>query len=315
MKFWEKAKDKLLSRHTLMLMIVVKSEGSSPGKAGFKMMASDDGEIWGSIGGGNMEYRLTEQCRRLLKNGNKLPFIQKQDHHPDAGKDNSGMICSGVQWVAFYTIGQNDMQLVEQFIQIEDSKSDQVISYTEKGISISAPETETVYPLTKIDDNRWNFAEQPGLKNLLCIFGAGHVSLALSKLAKETGFDVWVFDNRNHINTFDENVYADKKEVIDYGAASKCVNEGNHVYVAIMTFAHKSDTLVLKQMINKKLKYLGMMGSDLKVRSVFDTLEAEGYTKETLSVIDAPIGIPINSITPSEIAVSIMAKMIAVKNS
>ncbi len=314
MSFWKKVKKKIEQHQTLMLMVVVKIEGSSPGKPGFKMVVAGDGEIWGSIGGGNMEFRLTEQCRRILKQDNPSPFLQKQDHHPDAGKDNSGMICSGVQWIAFYPLNRQDLPLIENIIQIENDRLTEAVSYTRKGIAVTKAGLNITYPVSEIWDNDWNYSEQPGLRNTLYIFGAGHVSLALSKLAKEIGFDVMVFDNRKNINTFDENIYADQKKIIDYSESAQYIPDGNNIYVAIMTFAHKSDTVVLKQLLNKKVKYLGMMGSELKVESVFETLQNEGISKELLSRIDSPIGLPINSITPAEIAVSIIAKIIAVKN-
>ena len=315
MIFWENCIKKLKASYNLVLMIVIKSEGSSPGKPGFKMAVSGDGDIWGSIGGGNMEFRLVQQCRRMLENNDTEIKILKQDHHPDSKEDNSGMICSGIQWIAFYPIGNHSVNLIKEIITILEDKREDVVVFTEKGIHISKQNADTAYPTSMVTDGRWEYASQSGLKNRLLIFGAGHVSLALSKMAKELDFEVEVFDNRKDINTFEQNRYADKKSVIDYSQAGDFIEEGNHIYVVIMTFAHKSDTTVLKQAIRKKIKYLGMMGSDMKVARVFEELKQAGYTEEELLKADAPIGLPINSITPAEIAVSIMAKIIQVKNS
>ena len=315
MNFWEKAEEKLQTGVRLILMIVIKSEGSSPGKPGFSMMVADDGEIWGSIGGGAMEYRLTEKCRRLFNEEVMAPFIQKQDHHPDSTEDNSGMICSGIQWIAFYPLYNSSLNLIKNIVTIQDNKTEKVVSFTEKGIKIIKPDSNIAYPISSVTNDSWEYSTQPGLKNRLYIFGAGHVSLALSKMAKDLDFQVEVFDNRKTINTFDDNKYADKKTVINYANAGNYVKEGNHIFVVIMTFAHKSDTIVLKQVIKKKLRYLGMMGSEMKVESVFGMLKQEGYEEKDITRVDAPIGLPINSITPAEIAVSIMAKIIQVMNS
>jgi xanthine dehydrogenase accessory factor len=81
-----------------------------------------------------------------------------------------------------------------------------------------------------------------------------------------------------------------------------------------MTFGHKSDMTVLKQLLGKNIKYLGMMGSDKKVAKIFETLKSEGYPDEMLGNVHAPIGIKINSQTPVEIAISIAAEIIQVKN-
>jgi len=315
MTFWKNTVTKLNLQLSVVLMIVVKSEGSSPGKPGFKMTVSEDGDLRGSIGGGNMEYRLAEQCRRMLENKETNIRIKKQDHHPDSKEGNSGMICSGVQWIAFYPLTPDKLTLAQQLVAIEENRQDDVVTYTEKGILLSKLGNDYELPIPVVEGHRWQFMEQPGLKSKLYIFGAGHVSLALSKMALETGFDVVVFDNRKGINTFDANHYVVKKSVINYFEAGRFVEEGNHIYIVIMTFAHQTDMGVLKQMITKRVRYLGMMGSELKVASIFEALQEEGVTKADLSKVDAPIGLPINSITPPEIAVSILAKIIQVKNS
>lgn len=314
MNFWESISRKLISKQPVILMIVVKSVGSSPGKPGFKMAVAGDGEIWGSIGGGNMEYRLAEQCRRMLgENDNKISIL-KQDHHPDAKQGNSGMICSGIQWIAFYPLIADNSNLIKNIITIGNKRLKDYVTYSDSGIKISK---HGIYPKNSdifVEEDKWLFSEQPGLKNRLYIFGAGHVSLALSKLASDIDFDVVVYDNRKNINTFNDNTYVYSKKIINYSEASKFIEEGSHIYVVIMTFAHQSDKNILKQLIQKQVKYLGMMGSKLKVESIFNSLKDEGVTKTGLTKVDAPVGLPINSITPAEIAVSILAKIIEVKN-
>jgi len=81
-----------------------------------------------------------------------------------------------------------------------------------------------------------------------------------------------------------------------------------------MTFGHKSDEVVLQQFLNKNIRYLGMMGSQKKVDSIFKNLETERFSREVLQKVHAPIGLEINSQTPDEIAISVVAEMIATKN-
>jgi len=92
------------------------------------------------------------------------------------------------------------------------------------------------------------------------------------------------------------------------------VPEGFNVYVVIVTFAHKSDEQVLEQILGKNIKYLGLMGSAKKIETIFGRLKQKGFTEAQLKKIAAPIGYPINSETPAEIAVSIAAQVVAVKN-
>jgi xanthine dehydrogenase accessory factor len=82
-----------------------------------------------------------------------------------------------------------------------------------------------------------------------------------------------------------------------------------------MTFNHKGDEIVLRQLIVKNIRYLGMMGSKIKVKTLFNNLLQEGFSSEQIAKVHSPIGLSINSLTPAEIAVSIAAEIISVKNS
>jgi xanthine dehydrogenase accessory factor len=92
------------------------------------------------------------------------------------------------------------------------------------------------------------------------------------------------------------------------------VPEGFNVYAVIVTFSHKSDQMVLKQLLGKKIKYLGMMGSEMKVKTIFGKLREEGILQEQLDRVFAPIGLNIHSESPEEVAISIAAQIISVKN-
>ena len=307
--FWENVEIKIQSGVKTALLVVVKSSGSSPGKAGFKMMISEDGDVAGSIGGGTMEYNIVRKVREELAAGTFEIMLKKQEHKSASPEDKSGLICSGVQWIAFYPVDKKDLQMLNKIINIEQDEKSDIVTYTQNGIDV-VNKTHTHF----VDEKRWLFTETPGLKNTLYIFGGGHVSLALSRIMKTLDFKVKVYDNRKDVTTFDKNVYADEKTVINYNAVKQLVPEGNHVFVAIMTFAHKQDYQVLKQLTDKKVKYIGMMGSRQKVESVFELLKNDGVPQERLKKIDAPIGMEIGSDTPAEIAVSVAAKIISVKN-
>ncbi len=271
---------RLLQGQKVMLLTVVDREGSSPGKTGFKMAVASDGSFTGSIGGGVMEHRLSEQAKRLLKQEKTLsPFLVFQDHDPEASQNRSGMICSGGQTIAFTPLSQQDLPAVTALVSALEKEKKGVFALSEKG-----------------------FAFQ---KNVV---------LALSKVFSNLNFKIVLFDNRQGLNTFEENLFAGEKQIVDYRKAASLVPEGFNIYVVIVTFAHKSDEQVLEQMLGKNIKYLGMMGSDKKIETIFNNLREKGFTEEQFSKVHAPVGYPINSETPAEIAVSIAAEIIAVKN-
>jgi xanthine dehydrogenase accessory factor len=310
---WKKIERKLSAGIGVMLMVVVKSEGSSPGKAGFKMMVAKDGTTYGSVGGGVMEFNLVKKSLRLLEEGQSRVFLKVQEHNKASGKESSGLVCSGVQHIAFYPLSGQDVTLVREILEIAESKSNHRVIFTEKGITVDKEPAGEEKSL--VNEKVWFYSERPGLQETLYIFGGGHVSLALSQMMKLLGFRVLVFDDREEVDTMKQNTYADEIRVAEYAQAGDLVPDGNHVYVAIMTYGHKQDYKVLVQMLNKKIRYLGMMGSENKVKGVYETLENDGYdTEEIARFLDAPIGLEINSITPMEIAVSVAAKIISVKN-
>jgi len=162
--------------------------------------------------------------------------------------------------------------------------------------------------------DKWEYHEQIAFKNELYIVGGGHVGLALSQTMQQLDFYVSVFDNRPSLNTMEQNTYAHKKQVVDYNEIEKYIPEGQNVYIVIMTYQHVSDKNVLCKLIRKKHKYIGLMGSKSKVKKLFAELKTKGYTESDFEKVHSPIGIPIKSETPEEIAISIAAEIIKVKN-
>jgi len=312
MIIWEFILSKLKNGKDVMLMIVIDNTGSSPGRRGFKMAVSEDGEMSGSVGGGTMEFKLAEIAKEhlVLKDG---IFIKNQIHNSLENPDSSGMICSGKQSIAFIPLDHNSMQLVSDIA--DENKGELIFShnglvYNREG---SSPEQ---FITNIIDSNNWKFVERIGFRESLYIFGGGHVSLALSKLFRELGFYICLYDDRDRdLSTFKNNHFANSKEIINYQSSANYVPDGDNIYVVIMTFGHESDCVVLKHLLNKEVKYLGMMGSKKKVSSIFEELRSQGISDEKLSRIDAPIGLAIKSETPTEIAISIAAKIIDEKNS
>lgn len=153
-----------------------------------------------------------------------------------------------------------------------------------------------------------------GLINTAYIIGGGHVGLALSRLLAMLDFYIVVLDERAEINTFQNNTDADEKIITAFHQIEQHIHNGEQNYVFIMTPNHRADKLVLRQLLDKKLRYLGMMGSASKVNEIFEDLRQEGVSSAKLQQLHAPIGLPIKSHTSTEIAISITAQIIAIKN-
>ena len=158
------------------------------------------------------------------------------------------------------------------------------------------------------------YEESIGNKNTLYIVGGGHVGLATSKLFNSLGFYVVVFDDRKSINTFESNRYAHKKQLISYEDIEKCIKQGGNSYVAIMTNKYTDDKLVLSKIIKNNHKFIGVLGSTSKIKTMNEVLLKDGFSQKDIDKVHAPIGLSIHSQTPDEIAVSIAAQIIQLKN-
>lgn len=312
MKIWEFIYSKLKNDIEVVLMIVISSKGTSPGHKGFKMAIANDGKLQGSLGGGIQEYEIVELAKKQFKKRNYV-FKKTQVHNSPNLKNPDEILITGSQQVAFYLFDKTYMPLIESITKATTGK----LIFSHQGILFNRELVASKQFESKIiDDNQWMFIERIGFSHYLYIFGGGHISVELSLIFKRLGFHITVLDDRDKtLNSFKQNNYANSKKIISYKKASKYVPEGDNVYVVIMTFEHKSDHKVLRQVLGKNIKYLGMMGSKTTVDSIYKKLIKKGYAVGEFEKVDAPIGISINSKTATEIAISIAAKIIQVKNS
>ena len=148
----------------------------------------------------------------------------------------------------------------------------------------------------------------------LFIFGGGHISLPLVKLANLVGFKIVVIDAPEVANpeTFPE---AEQTLAIDLakGFSDSELEIDKSGYVVIATRDHKHDEVVLESALKTGAKYIGLVGSKTKAKAIFSNLLAKGISQKLLDKVYTPIGLKINARTPEEIAVSILAELIQVR--
>jgi len=129
-------------------------------------------------------------------------------------------------------------------------------------------------------------------------------------------FYIRVYDDRADLKTMIENEAAHEKySISSYEQITTSIPEGLNEYIVIMTFGYRSDDIVIRSLLGKNYRYLGVLGSQTKINKLFDDYRKEGINENCLQQIHTPIGLDIHSQTPEEIAVSIAAEIIRVKNS
>jgi len=148
----------------------------------------------------------------------------------------------------------------------------------------------------------------------LYVVGAGHVGFHLARLADEVGFRVHVVDDREKFANRDRFPTAAEVLVEDIPAWIARAELPAHAYAVIVTRGHTNDLEALRGLAPRDLRYLGLIGSRAKVARIYDALAADGMPADVLQRVHAPIGLDIGAVTPQEIAVSILAELIAVKH-
>ncbi len=231
------------------LAIVVRTKGSTPRKAGAKMIVMEDRNILGTLGGGGLEKKVIEECLEALKVGKaKLTSFDLEG--------SLDMRCGG-----------------ELDVYIEP------IHQSEK----------------------------------LIIFGAGHITKALAPLVRSLGLRVTVVDDS--LKMPEEDRFADIEVLLseDMESYAEKLSPDSHTYIVILTRSFSKDKAILERLIGKDLRYVGMVGSKRKMRTIRDDLISQGVKKEHFSKLYAPVGLGIGAEIPEEIAISIAAEIISVK--
>jgi len=145
------------------------------------------------------------------------------------------------------------------------------------------------------------------------IFGAGHISKSLAKAASLAGFSVIIIDDREQFANRERFPEAEEIYAAEYEETFAKLRIGSSSYIIIVTRGHRDDMRVLKWAVTTQARYIAMIGSKRKVISVVKELEKEGIPRTAFERISAPMGLEIGAVTPEEIAISVVAEMIAVR--
>ena len=324
LSIWKFIKKSFEENIPVMLLYVLESQGSSPGRQGF-FMAVNVNNMEGSIGGGIMEHKFVEMAKEHLteirnkeeeiRNKKGDAEIRKQIHDKSAAKNQSGMICSGEQTILIYRLEKKDVANIEKIIAALEQNKNGTLHLSPEGILFEDALPAKDFEFNLKSEQEWSYTEKTGYKNHLYIIGGGHCALAFSKLMSMMDFYIHMFEDRKGLNTMEANNYVHEKLVVeDYSELALLIPSGENNYVVVMTFGYRTDDIAVRALQDKRFKYFGLLGSKKKIEKMFTDYKNEGINDEALKKIHSPIGVQIKSETPEEIAVSIAAQIIKVKN-
>ena len=312
-------------KNPLIVLYVLESKGSSPGRQGFFMCVNADGKMKGSIGGGIMEHKFVELAKEKIQEirNKKLEIrydkgsaqIKKQVHDKVSGKNQSGMICSGEQTILVYPIMKKDIHEIKKMIASLEGNQNGTIKLSPSGILFKNTRPKKDFEFIITSEADWIYKEKTGFKNHLYIIGGGHCAMAFSKLMSTMDFYIHLFEDREDLNTVLANNYVHEQTIVkDYSVLKEVIPSGENNYMVVMTFGYRTDDIAVRALLDKHFKYFGLLGSKKKIEKMFEEYRQTGITEEALKKIHSPVGIQIKSETPEEIAVSIAAEIIKVKN-
>ncbi len=247
------AADALRRGDPVALVTVVRANGSTPQRAGAKMLVFPDGRTIGTIGGGCYENDAFWKAREALTTGRSA--LLHYELNDDFAQEN-GLVCGG----------QMDVHI------------------------------DPLEPTPR-----------------LLVVGAGHVGWHLGRLASDAGFRVQVVDDREKFANAERFPHAEAVIVEPIPEWLHRADIPPSAFVVVVTRGHTHDLDAMRALAARDVKYLGLIGSRAKVSRIFARLLEEGMPQECLSRVHAPIGLDIGAVTPAEIAISIMAELVAIR--
>jgi len=339
----ETACDLLSKGETFVLATIVSHMGSTPRTSGSKMIVTADGRGSGTIGGGLLEAGVMARAVALIPRGQSAVMPFDLNYETISSMD---MICGGQAEVlldcvaptdanrAVFDLWRDVLAMAGQgcFLTIVMAEGDAVDRVTHCLIGPGG-DIQGAFPLTDFEREKiMAAAVTPGVKTLafdgafvvvepagrVCavhLFGAGHVAQPTAHLATLVGFQVHVYDDRGEYANRERFPEAHRIRVLDsFDQAFDGPAPSADDFVVILTRGHLHDQNVLARALATKAGYIGMIGSRKKRRTIYAKLRDQGVSQDAIDRVHSPIGLSIGAETPEEIAVSIVAELIAVRS-
>lgn len=309
MTVWRAAAD-LARRGAGALATVARTVGSTPVPAGTKMLIGAAGRLEGSVGGGCVEADVLQAALEARAGGPRI-----LTHHLNADlAGDLGLSCGGTVEIVV-----EPLVAAESYVRALDEASAVGHGVVTTGLDWSAgpnkrfeaTAVDTAEPPASLSADRRTLIERLVPAPRVLVFGAGHVGRAIALAAHSAGFRVVVIDDRPE--------FADPARFP--AAIDVCAGEvrealerhpiASHDAVVVATRGHRHDALILERVAVSPASYVGLLGSRRKQAVIGRALRAAGVLPAALDRVHVPIGLSIGAVTPEEIAVSVVAELIA----
>lgn len=298
--------------------VVLESAGSVARPAGARMLTFADGTSEGTVGGGAPEYRCQQLAREAIASG--TAHVVRLDH------GSTGMVCGGYQLVGIRRLGPADLGVLDELLAtLEAGGSGRLVvrwglaadDPSAAGAVSSAFEANPMGSAPAMGAPSYEggvYVEPASAPERAIVFGGGHVGRALVPALAAIDLEVVLADNRPEVAVAAAFPQASEVVLVDYGDVLASVDVRPSDYVCVMTHGHAGDEDVVGQVVARHPRYLGCMGSRRKRAVLEQVLADRGVPPEELARVELPIGLEIGAVTPAEIAVSIVARIVEVRH-
>ena len=314
------------------LASVARRRGSLPMSATAKLLVSATGARFGTVGGGCLEGEIVERCLNAIER--RAPATSEHALTAELAGDY-GLTCGGTAVIVVEPVFP-DVTLAAVYgaalaLSVGDtggamatgldwSRGPAKCVRDAAGALSGAATPDLVAALDALDPR----AEEPAWHDgvllervtgapRLVVFGGGHVGGAVARAAQFAGWRVTVVDDRADFADAARHPVAERCVTCDWHALPVTLGLDAATYCVVATRGHQHDALIVEQVARRPLRYLGMLGSRRKVALTWRLLESWGVDAGQLAAVHAPVGLAIGADTPEEIAISVVAEMIAVR--
>ena len=345
---FEEATNQLNEKHPLVIATVVRTKGSTPQKPGAKLLVRNDGSGVGTLGGGCVEGDIWYAAKQLMKNRDSAETIGYELNEEIAAQD--GLVCGGTMFFLvdpIYEKGQESLfldeinsaylggepvalaSLVKTAPDIDAKlagklliRSDGSVEGTLGADNLNSEAIKYGIELMAYGNSKYvrsetgaeYFVEGYTTPPRIILCGGGHVSRAIYTFAVNLGFNLTVIDDREEFANNTRFPLGDVVVAENSAEGFRSVEINKNTFIVIATRGHRYDHVSLEAALNTSASYIGLLGSKRKTILIYEELLSKGVSIDRIKNVRAPIGLDINARTPEEIAISIMAEILMIRN-
>ena len=345
---FEEATNQLNEKHPLVIATVVRTKGSTPQKPGAKLLVRNDGSGVGTLGGGCVEGDIWYAAKQLMKNRGSAETIGYELNEEIAAQD--GLVCGGTMFFLvdpIYEKGQEALfldeinsaylggepvalaSLVKTTPDIDSKlggklliRSDGSVEGTLGADNLNSEAIKYGIELMAYGNSKYvrsetgaeYFVEGYTTPPQIILCGGGHVSRAIYTFAVNLGFNLTVIDDREEFANKTRFPLANVVVAESSAEGFRSIEINKNTFIVIATRGHRYDHVSLEAALNTSASYIGLLGSKRKTILIYEELLSKGVSINRIKDVRAPIGLDINARTPEEIAISIMAEILMIRN-